>query len=171
MKKVSEQEWRDKAAGLAEWRKKRTSPPNLELYKRIVSMVHVGNCIGDIGAGQCHLQKCLPEGVLYDPSDPYPIVLGVSPYSIEDLNTPNMKRAYDTVFMLSALDNVRDLTASLVALKHIARENIVILTGIGIPPDQNHTVQVDRKDLTDVLGEPFQEVELLPKVYLFEWRL
>ncbi len=170
MKVVSEEEWKRKAEGLAEWRKNRTSPPNLDLYKRIVSMVHVGKTVLDVGCGQCHLFQCLRrENIIYTPIDPFPIVSDVDQISAEDLR--DFSEGFDTVFMLSALDNVRDLKASLEGLKYVAEENIVILTSIGVKPDKNHTIQVDREDLVSVLGEPFQEVEMLPKVFLFEWRV
>lgn len=172
MKSVSEQEWKEKAAGLAEWRKNRTSPPNLDLYKRIVSMVHVGNTVLDVGAGQCHLEKCLPDRhpqQRYYGIDPFPLSNKVGKVSSEEL--VNWVGSWDSVFMLSALDNVRDLNLSLSGLKRVARQNIVILTGIGIPPNEQHTVQVDRKDLTNVLGEPAQEIEISKNVYLFEWIL
>jgi hypothetical protein len=179
MKSVSEQEWKAKAAGLAEWRKNRTSAPNLDLYRKIVSMVHVGDMVLDVGCGQCHLLKVLPEHEWQLTSKfQSKHYYGIDPFPVYDY-IPNVEAEYlvnwiqprHTVFMLSALDNVKNLEESLKGLKHVALENIVILTGIGIPPDINHTVQIDRKDLTDVLGEPFQEVEMLPKVWLFEWKL
>lgn len=170
MKQVTEKEWREKAAGLAEWRKNKTSPPNLDLYRKIVSMVYVGSWVADIGCGQKHLYHCLPEHVGYIGYDPFPIAEHVSEFSAEQLLEFNAK-AFPSVFMLSALDNVKDLRKSLQGLKHFASENIVILTGIGIPPDENHTVQVDRDDLVSVLGEPTQEIEISPKVFLFEWIL
>ena len=170
MKSVSHEEWVKKAEGLAEWRKNRTAPPNLDIYRKIVSMVHVGTYVFDCGAGQCHLNKCLPDNRIYTASDPFPLNDGIMRGSAEYL-IYGLANCYDTVFMLAALDNVQDVELSLKGLKHVAKENIVILTGIGIPPDKNHTVQIDRVDLISVLGEPFQEVEMLKNVFLFEWRL
>ena len=169
MKSVSEQEWKKKAEGLAEWRKNRTSPPNLDLYKRIVSMVHVGESVADIGSGQCHLKTVLPDGVLYQGIDPFPLSPDVSPYAIEDLIVPVTRKGYRTVFMLAALDNVRDVKQALKGLKHLAAENIVILTGIDIPVDKFHTHSISRQDLVNELGDPEKELELLPNVYLFEF--
>lgn len=171
MKKVTEQEWRDKAAGLAEWRKNRTSPPNLDLYKRIVSMVHVGKTVLDVGCGQCHLRQCVPYSVEYFGIDPFPVI--ESEYSAKgraENFTSGIRIKYETVFMLSALDNVQDIKKSLEGLRFAATKNIVILTGIGIPPDKNHTHQIDREDLVSVLGEPSQEIEISKNVFLFEWR-
>lgn len=166
MKSVSRSEWLKKAEGLAEWRKNRTSPPNLDLYKKIVSLVHIGDSVLDVGCGQCHLKKVLPDGVDYIGSDPFPIVEGVVECRAEDLIM-----SADTIFMLAALDNVQNVEDTLQSLRICAEENIVILTGIGIEPDKNHTHQIDRQDLVDVLGEPTLEVSISPRVYLFEWRL
>lgn len=170
MKSVSEQEWKKKAEGLAEWRKNRTSPPNLDLYKRIVSMVHVGKTVLDVGCGQMHLASLLGE-CFYSGIDPFPLSDLITKMTAEELNDFDKEGGYDTVFMLSALDNVIDLKRSLSGLNSVAKQNIVILTSIGVPPDTAHTVQVDRSDLVSVLGEPFQEVEISPKLFLFEWRV
>jgi hypothetical protein len=171
MKKVTDKEWREKAANLTKWREKRTSPPNLDLYRKIVSMVHVGKTVYDVGCGQKHLRKCLLNTNVYTGIDPFPLDATTYPGTAEDLAHPMMNNSCQTVFMLSALDNVKDLSKALYGLRNAASENIVILTGIGIPPDQNHTVQIDRADLVEVLGEPTQEVEMAPKLFLFEWTL
>jgi len=153
-KSVTESEWRQKAEGLAEWRKNRTSPPNLDLYRKIVSMVHVGETVADIGSGQCHLKKCLPDSVKYIGIDPFPLSDNVFKADAEEFQLwetlPDgkiKKMKAESIFMLSALDNVRDVYKSLFNIKQRASENIVILTSIGVPPDKNHTVQVDREDL------------------------
>ena len=170
MKSVSEQEWKKKAEGLAEWRKNRTSPPNLDLYKRIVSMVHVGKTVLDVGCGQMHLASLLGE-CFYSGIDPFPLSDLITKMTAEELNDFDKEGGYDTVFMLSALDNVIDLELSLKGLKNVASENIVILTSIGVKPDTAHTVQVDRSDLVSVLGEPHLEVEISPRLFLFEFNV
>jgi len=169
MKKVTEKVWKEKAAGLAEWRKNRASPPSLDIYAKIVDLVHVGSDVLDVGAGQRYLSSIIPLKTKYTAIDPFPLDKSVHTLSAESL--VKVVDRYDTVFMLAALDNVRDVELALKGLKNVAKENIVILTGIGIEPDKNHTVQIDRKDLTDVLGEPTLEVEMLKNVFLFEWRL
>jgi SAM-dependent methyltransferase len=168
MKSVTESEWRQKAEGLAEWRKNRTSAPNLDLYRKIVSLVQVGESVLDVGCGQCHLFRCLPDEVRYTGIDPFPLMDNIEKLTAEELNH-RFRGQVDTVFMLAALDNVKDLKKALKGLRHVAVKNIVILTSIGVPPDKNHTVQVDREDLVSVLGEPSLELMMLPKTYLFEW--
>jgi len=172
MKKVSDSEWKQKANNLTKWRENRTSPPNLDLYNKIVSMVHVGQSVLDCGCGQRHLANCLPSGTLYTGVDPFPIkgLINEGEWGAEDGLTWRGNK-WKTVFMLAALDNVQNVYLALKGLKNLASENIVILTGIGIKVDMFHTHQIDRKDLTDVLGEPTLEVELSPRLFLFEWKL
>lgn len=175
MKEVTEKEWREKAAGLAEWRKNKTTPPNLDLYKRIVGMVHVGKSVADVGCGQCHLKQCLPYAVEYLGIDPFPlseiIIKADAEYYCNMVEVGHEVYQSETVFMLSALDNVWSVDKSLKGLKALASKNIVILTGIGIPPDAAHTVQVDKIDLVSVLGEPHLEVEISPRLFLFEFKV
>lgn len=173
MKSVSHSEWLKKAEGLAEWRKNRKTPPSLDIYRKIVGMVHVGLNVADIGAGQCHLAKCLePHRHVYYPFDPFPLNDSVICATAENFTIPSLGK-YHTVFMLAALDNVQNVEQALRGLQNAATENIVILTGIDIPtyPDEAHTHRITRKDLIEVLGEPFQEVEMLPRVWLYEWRI
>ena len=168
MGKVSIEVWKEKADNLTKWREKRTTPPNLDLYKNIVSRVSLGRTVLDVGAGQCHLKECLPSGVDYIGIDPFPLndeVLEVTAEEMTDFNA-----FFDTVFILSALDNVIDVKKSLEGIKRAARQNVVILTGIGINPDIYHTHKIERKDLTDVLGEPILEMEMLKNVWLFEFK-
>lgn len=169
MKDVSDKDWKRVNNNLNKWRRNRKSPPDLDLYKKIVSMVHVGKSVLDVGCGPQILFNCLPDSVLYKGFDPFPLSDDVSPISAEQLNDLNV--FFDTVFMLAALDNVKNIELSLKGLKHTAKESIVILTSIGITKDKYHTHSIEREDLVSVLGNPFQEVEMLPKVWLFEWRL
>ncbi len=167
--KVSEKKWNEVAKNLAEWRKNRTSKPNLDLYRKIVSKVHVGKTVLDVGCGQCYLNECLPN-INYVGIDPFPLSDNVLKISAEDLNDSS-ECFTNTVFCLASLDNVIDVKLSLKGLKKVADENIVILTGINIEPDKYHTHKITREILVDVLGEPKQEVEMLPNVFLFEWKI
>jgi len=168
MKEVTDRDWKRVNDNLNKWRKNRKSPPNLDLYKKVVSMVHVGKSVLDVGCGPQILINCLPDNVSYKGIDPFPLNDKVDPISAEQLN--DLNDSFDTVFMLSALDNVKNIELSLKGLNHAARENIVIITSIGVPIDKYHTHTIEREDLVAVLGKPFQEVEMLPKVWLFEWR-
>jgi hypothetical protein len=169
MNEVSDKDWKRVNDNLNKWRKNRKSPPNLDLYKKVVSMVHVGKSVLDVGGGPQILANCLPANTVYRGFDPFPLSADVASISPEQLNDSNC--SFDTVFMLSALDNVKDIELSLKGLKHTAIENIVILTILGVPKDKYHTHSVERQDLVSVSGKPLQEVEMQPKIWLFEWKL
>ncbi len=161
---VTEKVWRERAQNLQDRRKSSPKKPDLSLYEKIVSLVYIGETVLDVGCGQCYLEKCLPKGVGYIGVDPFPMSKKVAKVKAEDLNTPA-----DTVFMLAALDNVQNVEKTLNNLETCALKNVVILTGINIDPDEFHTHRIERKTLVKILGEPDQEFELLPKVFLFEW--
>lgn len=167
--KVTKERWHEVADNLAQRRKENPITPNLDLYRLIVETVHVGHNVLDVGAGQCYLNLVIPDGHTYNAIDPFPIQDDVLPLKAEDMNGTDT--FFDTVFMLAALDNVQDVFEALKGLKYCARENVVILTGIDIEPDQYHTHKITRETLIGVLGEPLQEIEVSPKVFLFEWKL
>jgi ubiquinone/menaquinone biosynthesis C-methylase UbiE len=168
--KVSEKKWNEVAENLAEWRKNRTSKPNLDLYRKIVSIVHVGEMVLDVGCGQMHLKSCLPLSSKYFGCDPFPLNDETINASAESLICQD-ECEFDTVFCLASLDNVQDIKASLHGINYVANQNIVILTGINIEPDKYHTHKITREILFSVLGEPKQEIEMLPNVFLFEWEM
>lgn len=169
MKEVSDNDWKKVNDNLNKWRKNKKRPTSLDLYNKIVSMIHVGKSALDVGCGQKVLLNCLPKDIRYKGVDPFPLSEDVAPISAEQLS--DLNDSYDTIFMLAALDNVKNIELSLKGLKHVAKENIVILTSIGVPKDKYHTHTIDREDLTSVLGQPFQEFEMYSGVWLYEWRL
>ena len=165
---ISKKEWLQKAENLQRRRVENPITPNLSLYKKIVSLVSVGETVLDVGCGQCHLVLCLPKGIQYTGIDPFPLDEKVNKMTAEELISD--EHHFDTVFMLAALDNVQNVPVALRGLKTAARKNIVILTGIGIEPDEFHTHKIERKDLVKELGEPYLEKEVLPRVFLFEFK-
>ena len=171
MKKVTPEVWREKANNFQKRIAANPYPVNLDYYKRIVDLVTVGSSVLDVGCGDCHLSEVLPKSVqrIFN-IDPFPRNEKAFNLSAEELNYKIAKQ-YDTVFCLAALDNVHDVEKSLKGMLHQAKKNIVILTGINVPnyPDALHTHKIIRKYLTDVLGEPKQEIEMSKNVYLFEF--
>lgn len=167
MNKVTEEEWRFKADNFQKRIKERPYLVNLAWYKDIVSRVSIGSSVLDVGCGARYIETVLPPHVHYIGIDPYPRDTLTMAITAEGLN--NKFWNFDTVFALASLDNVQDLSLAIRGIYNVARQNIVIVTGIGIEPDHLHTVKVTRKDLTDVMGEPIQEIELTPNVYLFEF--
>lgn len=166
--KVDKETWEQKAKNLQDRRDANPITPNFDLYKQICDIVHVGDSVADIGCGQGYLEKCLPKGVSYEGYDPFPVNDKHIKATAEDL--VKQKKRFKSVFMLAALYNVIDVKKALQGLNAIATDNIVILTGIGIEPNEYHTFRIDEHHMTEVLGEPTQKVELLPKVWLYEWR-
>lgn len=167
MKKVTKKKWREAATNLQNRRASGNSGSGANIYKNILSKVHVSDTVLDVGCGSCYLKTILPEHVKYTGIDPFPTTKEVRKLTAEELK--DLPPFAQTVFMMSALDNVQDLKEALEGLKKAATVNIIILTGIGIEPDHLHTVRVDREDLIEVFGEPHQEIYILPKVYLFEF--
>lgn len=173
MKEVSEKEWREKAENFQARIAANPYPVNLDHYRSILSKVTVGKEVIDIGCGNCYVGDVLPFDVFYYPCDPFP--RDVNNYSIHNISAERLNiydgDKFDTVICLAALDNVQSVELALKGMLNVAKNNIVILTGIGVKVDHLHTHTIERKDLTDVLGEPTQEIEISPKVFLFEWRL
>jgi len=124
----------------------------------------------DVGCGSCYLKTILPKSVEYLGIDPFPVHDEILELTAEDILQVEIGQ-FETVCMFAALDNVHNLTEALTGLKYAATKNIVLLTGIGIEPDQYHTVRVDLEDITEVLGTPRIALELLPKVWLLEFEI
>ena len=159
-------DWEQVAENLAERRMSNPITPNLELYKKIVSIVGLGKTIADVGCGQQYLKQCLPDGHNYIGVDPFPIVPNTINCKAEDLDIKA-----DTIFMLASLDNVESVKLTLLGLKNCANMNVIILTGIDIEPDKYHTHKITRDVLLKYMGKPTIEKEMLPNVFLFEWLL
>lgn len=166
MKDVSEKEWREKAENFQARIATNPYPVNLDHYRNILSKVTVGESVLDVGAGNCYIGEVLPKEIAYHAIDPFPRKPEVIPMTAEQLGGAVK---FDTVICLAALDNVQNVPEALTGMKRSATKNIVILTGIGVKVDHLHTHTIERKDLTDVLGEPTQEIEISPKVWLMEW--
>lgn len=171
MKKVTEYVWQEKAANFQNRIAANPYPKKLDYYRKIVDMVTVGVSVLDVGCGDCHLSEVLPKSVqrIFN-IDPFPRDQRATKLTAEALNYKIAKQ-YETVFCLAALDNVQDVELALKGMLHQAKNNIVIVTGIDIPnyPDALHTHRITRQDLTNVLGEPTQEIEMSKNVWLFEW--
>lgn len=170
MTHVTEKEWLTKAENFQARIKDNPYPVNLQWYQDILARVQIGSSVADIGCGMQYVAKCLPPGTEYYGFDPYIRVHPTNKVTAEELiNLTDGE--FDTVLAFASLDNCMDLTAALKGIRHVAKRNVVIVTGINVPVDDLHTVMVTRKDLTDVLGEPRQEIELAPNVFLFEFIL
>lgn len=168
MTHVTDEEWRFKADNFQNRIKNNPYPENLQWYRDVLAKVEVGKSVLDVGCGSRHVEKVLPEGTHYIAIDPFPRDTFTMRWTAEQLNVTNWE--FDTVIAFATLDNVQHLPLAIHGLWHVARKNVVIVTGINIEPDHLHTVKVTRDDLTKVMGEPYLEEELTPNVFLYEYR-
>lgn len=138
-------------------------------YKLHLMKCGVGDSILDVGCGSQFLKTCIPDGVKYYGLDAFPIEgLDVIEGTIEDLEGLEV----DTVAAFAVLDNCRDFYKACEAMKKAARKNIIILTGLGIDPDQFHTFRLEREHFE----KAFQDWEwtrfeqIIPKVWLLNFQ-
>ena len=105
-------------------------------YKELLRHVRIGASVLDVGCGTCWLKNYLPPGTKYYGLDAYVKGEGIINMKIEDLVG---RSSVDTVFVFAALDGMQDLVKAFESIKKLAKKNVVILTGVNIPPDQYHT--------------------------------
>lgn len=189
--KVSENQWREKMNNLMERRKKaskKPSPPTnnpIADYKKHLSKCFVGRSVLDVGCGSQALKKCLPEGVDYIGLDPFPATNDTLKGTIEEgcystissdpevtgLDFEFNEKEFETVCAFAILDGSISPAKALRQMKRIAAKNIIILTGIGIEPDQYHTHKITEELLGRELGDwnIGHKEYLAPKVLLIEY--
>jgi ubiquinone/menaquinone biosynthesis C-methylase UbiE len=171
--KVDKETWKQKMGNLFSRRAKGdfSGPKSYNPvgdYGRHLSRVKVGYKILDVGCGSQHLRVHLPNS-LYNGLDAFPVVQGTVQGEIETIGFKDGE--FDTVFAFAVLDGCHDLKAALENMKRITNGNIVILTGVDIPPDACHTVEVRESDIDSILSgmkKTYREV-LAPKVLLLEY--
>lgn len=174
--KVSRDKWKQATQNLIDRRKAWGHPDdNRKLdnpvrdYKLHLMKCGVGSSVLDVGCGSQFLKTCLPEGVQYFGLDAFPIEgLDVIPGEIETLEGIEV----DTVCAFAVLDNCRSFWEACASMKKAARKNIIILTGLGIDPDQFHTFRLERNHF-DIAFHDWHcthEEQLIPKVWLFNFQ-
>lgn len=174
MKFTTKADWLNKASNFQNRIAKNPYPKNLNHYINALKKVkYIGDTCLDVGCGAGYLGEAIDE--LFEGEktviglDPFPRNYKTKKGKAEDLIN-GWGKSIETVFCFAALDNCENLTLALEGLKKTATKNIVILTGIGIEPDNLHTVRVDREDLM-VLGNLVTEIEISKHVYLFEFNV
>jgi 2-polyprenyl-3-methyl-5-hydroxy-6-metoxy-1,4-benzoquinol methylase len=135
-------------------------------YKSHITKCGFGNSVLDVGCGGQFLKQCLPEGVEYIGIDAFPIVENTVELAIEDDKV--LDYSVDTVCAFAVLDNCRDFYKACENMRKIAKNNVIILTGIGIDPDQYHTFRLELEHFDKAFeGMDCTHKELIsPKVYL-----
>ena len=140
-------------------------------YKSHLRKCGVGNSVLDVGCGSQFLKQCLDESIEYVGIDAFPIVDECLKLAIEDIH-PSYGNEVDTVCAFAVLDNCRDFYLACENMKRIARQNVIILTGIGIEVDQYHTHKLEHKhfDLAFRDWDCTHKEEISPKVWLLCYR-
>ena len=142
-------------------------------YKSHLKKCGVGNSVLDVGCGSQFLKQCLDEGVRYKGLDAFPIVEKTIAMSIEDDSSWHIANdGYDTVCAFAVLDNCRDFYLACENMKLIARQNVIILTGIGIEVDQYHTHKLEHEHFDKAFADwdCTHKEEISPKVWLLCYR-
>lgn len=166
--KVDKKEWESKLNNLHTRTKGITSEHQID-YKSLLKKVFIGKKVFDIGCGTCWLKNMLPNGTQYIGLDAYVKGDDIINDSIEDFET--LKSKVDTSFIFAALDGMRDLEKAFINIKNITTKNVVILTGINIPPDIYHTHLIT-EDFLDTQMEGWKKttrVQVHPKIIFLEY--
>ena len=140
-------------------------------YKSHLRKCGVGNSVLDVGCGSQFLRQCLDEGIEYHGIDAFPIVEGTAHLAIEDIHS-DCGNVVDTVCAFAVLDNCRDFYLACDNMKRIARQNVIILTGIGIEVDQYHTHKLEHEHFDKAFSDwdCTHKDEISPKVWLLCYR-
>ncbi len=170
--KVSQEVWKQKAEALKRRRENYTSSAQngIDIYKYCLSKVKVGASVLDVGCGSMILKNYLPKETTYFGIDPFPLNESVSAVAIET-ELLCFPEEINTVFCMASLDNCYDLELALKNISNIARNNIVILSGINIEPNEYHTLKITMNDLSVAFADfRITHNEMIsPKLYLIEF--
>lgn len=153
--RVSKEVWEERMNNLNERRNReviKNVVNGVDDYCSHINSVFIGKKTLDVGCGSMIIKKCLPKDVEYIGIDPYPNNDQVIKMQVEDCTFAD--NYFETVYCFAMLDNVIDLRKAIEQIKRICAKNVLILTGINIPPDKYHTVEITRY-LLDNLFHPF----------------
>ena len=170
--KVSQDVWLERMNNLIERRKVgaiTSQFKHVDDYGQHISKVHMGDMVLDVGCGSMVIKKHLPAHVSYTGIDPFPVNEQVIKMDIEECNFPD--NLFQTVYAFAMLDNVYDLAKAIEQMKRVCSKNILILTGVNIPVDKYHTIEITENGLTELM-KPFlvgYKEYLHPKIMLIEF--
>jgi len=138
-------------------------------YKGHINKCYVGKTVLDVGCGSMTIKSCLPQETEYTGIDPFPVSDEVIKMNIEECDFPD--NTFETLYAFAMLDNLYDLPKAVEQMKRVCTNNIVILTGVNIPPDKYHTIEIKKEELAELMN-PFKigYIEYLhPKIMLIEF--
>lgn len=141
-------------------------------YKSHLEKCGFGLSVLDVGCGSQYLKTCLPDGIDYVGIDPFLDIpeFDVIKSAIEDLSVRHLI-PIDTVCAMAVLDNCLDFYKACGNMKAIARQNVIILTGIGIDVDEFHTFRLEHEHFEKAFADWICTVreEIAPKVWLLNY--
>lgn len=174
MKEVDEKIWRERMGNLIERRKLITDNHHVDRriadYHAHLSKIEIGEYVLDIGCGSMDIKKYLPAGKIYLGIDAFPVSNEVVKMKIEDCYFQD--NSFDTLFCFAVLDGLQNLDNALQQMKRVCRKNMLFLTGVNIPPDKFHTLEITEDYLSEQM-HPFKvgyKEFLSEKVLLIEYR-
>lgn len=138
-------------------------------YLLHIAKCGVGESVLDVGCGAQYLKHQLPRRVEYIGIDAFPISNEIEKIAIEDDEA--LKFSVDTVCAFAVLDNCMNFHKAVLNMKKIAKKNIIILTGIGIDPDEYHTLKLELEDFDEAFNDwkSIHRELISPKVYLLSY--
>ena len=171
---VSEETWKEKMQNLMDRRELGTigtsaNANKVRDYASHLSKVFIGGSVLDVGCGDMSIKKLLPD-VLYSGLDAYPVSEDVFGGEIEDNYAVEFFEV-ETIIAFAVMDGVQDFDKAIENIKLIAQKNIVFLTGVNIPPDRYHTLELKLSDFDYRFSDwkkTYQE-EIVKNVYLLEY--
>ena len=146
-------------------------------YAKLLQNVEVGHRVIDIGCGTCWLKKYLTPRTNYTGMDPFAtneqvdcgMVIKAEIDSLDWKDNSGLCRKFNTAFVFAALDGMRDPETAMKNIRQMVTDNIVILTGINIPPDQYHTHLLTLPFIRECMGNWVEKtyIEVMPEKIVF----
>jgi SAM-dependent methyltransferase len=170
---TTRQDWEDKLNNL-HTRTKGISSEHQINYKSLLKKVFIGPSVLDVGCGTCWLKDYLPKQTFYTGLDACLHGPEIINTSIEDFfdHAEDLKhKRFDTLFVFAAMDGMMDLNKAIQNMKKITRQNIVILTGINIEPDQYHTHKITEEYIDEQMDgfRKSYRFQVHPKIIFLEY--
>lgn len=144
--KTSRSKWKAAMAALISRRAERSATNTHPAVNKVsdcrshLSKVHIGKTLVDVGCGSMSIKSMLPPGTEYIGIDAFPYNDQVMHMEIEHCTFKDNE--FETLICFAVLDGLHNLDRSLFHMKRICSNNIVLLTGINIEPDEFHTFMI-----------------------------
>jgi len=141
-------------------------------YKLHLIKCGYGKSIIDCGCGRQFLKTQIEGQTHYIGVDAFPAEgyeETTLPIAVE--SDEFLELSADTVCAFAVLDNCLDFDKFIANMKKVARKNIIILTGIGIDPDEKHTFRLEMHDFDSRFTDwkCTHREEIVPKVFLLNY--